>query len=294
MITPEDEELQNISKKTSKTVQHLHDEELPKPIVSLAQNTAIGEAQSSVLLNNKFVTHTEKSGLNPLADAAAYIFSVIGKLKQLKFYRNLSNLHKELVAEINTFQDTAKTLGYTPEYILVSRYALCATLDDIITNTPWGAQGQWDSYSLLTTFNQENSKQEKFYLILERIIKDPAVYIDVMELMYICLSLGFKGGARTTEFSNTQVEQITHALYKQIRAYRGNFSKILSPFPIRSINKPKAPVKKTSVTTILAITIGIIVIVFLGLGYLLEIESNQSFRELMSIGKLILYESHNI
>ena len=182
----------------------------------------------------------------------------------------------------------------SPEYILVSRYALCATLDDIISNTPWGAQGQWDNYSLLTAFSQHSPQQERFYFILERIIKDPSLYIDIMELMYICLSLGFKGGTQSTEFSSNQVEQMTHALYKQIRAHRGNFSKILSPFSIKSTPKPTAKSPNTSITLVLTITISIIVILFLGLGYLLEIESNQSFRELISIGKLILYETHNI
>lgn len=294
MITPEDEKITNPSNKTDKIVYQLRDEPQPIPIYSLTKNTSLSEAQSSLLSNNKFLTHNEKSGLNPLVDAAAYLFSVIGKLKQLKFYRNLSSLHKELIAEINTFQDAAKALNYSPEYILVSRYALCATLDDIISNTPWGAQGQWDNYSLLAAFNQHSPNQERFYLILERIIKDPALYIDIMELMYICLSLGFKGGVQSTEFSSSQIEQMTHVLYKQIRAYRGNFSKILSPFPIKLTSKPTIKSPNTTITLALTITMSIIVILFLGLGYLLEIESNQSFRELISIGKLILYETHTI
>ena len=148
---------------------------------------------NQLILSNKFITHHAKAGLNPLADAAAYLFSIIGKLKQLKSYRHLNQLQKELIEEINQFQEIAKTHGYSSEYILVSRYALCATLDDMIANTIWGGQGQWDAHNLNSVFNQEAANNERFFIILERIIKDPAQYIDVMELMYICLSLGFKG-----------------------------------------------------------------------------------------------------
>src|SRR5579872_4701201 len=156
--------------------------------ISLVSSTH-SEISNHLPTRGKFITHHPKAGVNPLVDAAAYLFSIMGRLKQIKSYRHLNKLHKELVAEINTFQDTTKSHGYSSEYILVSRYALCATLDDIITNTTWGSQGQWDNYSLLTVFNQESAQQERFFIILERLIKDPSLYIELMEFMYLCLSL---------------------------------------------------------------------------------------------------------
>jgi len=246
--------------------------------------------KSQQLLHSKFITHNPKAGLNPLVDAAAYLFSIIGKLKQLKSYRNLQKLHQELIAEINTFQESIKALGYTPEYGLVSRYALCATLDDIISNTPWGGQGQWESYNLLNVFNQEKVREERFFLILERIVKDPALYIDLMEFMYICLSLGYKGSYSSTEFSYAQLEKITHALYKRIRAFHGNINKTLSPAPIKPTSF--APKKKSNAHYVWLITasVGCILVLFLGFTVLLDVISNKAYQELMQIGKSILYE----
>lgn len=287
MITPEDGEYFNKTKKTNEVVHQLHANKTAPPF-------SLDSSAHQVLLHHKFITHSEKSGLNPLVDAAAYLFSVIGKLKLLKYYRNLNKLHKELVTEINAFQEAAKLQNYSAEYILVSRYALCATLDDIIANTPWGAQGQWDNYRLLTVFNQYTSQQERFFLILERISKEPALYIDVMELMYICLSLGFKGSYRLTEFSSAQLEQITHALYKQIRAHRGNFSKILSPFPIKTAAiTPKKKGNHHPLLVALVTTISIISVLFFTFEYVLQVKSKQSLHELMTIGKSLSYENHN-
>lgn len=253
------------------------------------------EAANHLLARSKFTSHHPKAGINPLVDAGAYLFSIVGKLKQIKSYRHLNKLHKELVAEINGFQDTAKSHGYSSEYILVSRYALCATLDDVITNTPWGAQGQWDNYSLLTAFNQESAQQERFFIILERLIKDPGLYIDLMEFMYICLSLGFKGSYRSTEYSNNQLEQICNALYKRIRAHHGDFNKTLSPFQIKpnTAATKSQPQKKPAVGFALLTTASIILALFIGLGYLLDTISNQAYQELMHIGKSILYERHD-
>lgn len=244
------------------------------------------------LLTNKFITHQPGSGLNPLVDSAAYLFSIIGKLKQLKAYRHLNKLQKELIQEIDTFQTTMRLHGYSTEYILVSRYALCATLDDVISNTPWGSQGQWDNHSIQAVFNQDNTMtHDRFFVILERIIKDPTQYIELMELMYLCLSLGFKGNYRTTEYGSSQLEQITNALYKRIRSYRGDFNKVLAPFPIK-INQPSAkPNEARSISLIATATFIAIIVIFIGLGYMLDTISNQAYQELIQIGNSILYET---
>jgi len=270
---------------------------VPKPLgsteppFSLTTNTAI-PALPQQFLHSKFITHNPKAGLNPLVDAAAYLFSIIGKLKKLKSYRNISKLQQELITEINTFQEAIKGHGYTAEYILVSRYALCATLDDIIINTAWGSQGKWDAYNLLLFFNQEKGHEERFFLILERIIKDPPLYIDVMELMYICLSLGYKGNLNATDFSTTQLEKLTHSLYKRIRAYRGDYNKILSPYPLR-LSEQKRGIQKPRLTygIPLAITLMCIALLFIALGFILDTISNQAYQELIHIGKFILYET---
>src|SRR5688572_2836656 len=170
------------------------------------------------------IRHHPKAGLNPLVDTAAYLFSVISKIKPLKSYQDLQKLHQELVNHITLFQDNAKAQGYGSEYVLVCRFALCATLDDIIANAEW-AENQWNSYSLLTTFSQEASQPERFFMILERISQDPTLYIDAMEFMYVCLSLGFKGNYRYSEYGQTKLEEITHALYKKIVKTREDFTK---------------------------------------------------------------------
>src|SRR5438128_5197310 len=111
-----------------------HNQQTPKDDLSLSltnevndspqETTAVGKVKnlnssSPLLLLSRVVTHDLESGLNPLADAAGYLFSVLGKLKQLKSYRQLNKLQKELIQEITTFQETVKNHGYKAEYIIV-------------------------------------------------------------------------------------------------------------------------------------------------------------------------------
>jgi type VI secretion system protein ImpK len=259
------------------------------PPFTLTKNTALESPSNQTLLHSKFITHNPKAGLNPLVDAAAYLFSSIGKLSTLKSHRCLYKLQKELITEINTFQDSVKVQGYSSEYILVSRYAMCATIDDIIAHTSWGGEGQWDTYKVLSVFNQESVQPDRFFLILERIIKDPALYIDVMEFMYICLSLGYKGSYRATSHGNHQLEKITYSLYRHIRSYHGDFSKALSSFIVKPV--PKTKLSKISYAFAFLTTTSIIMLLFIGLGFMLDSITNRAYQELMHIGKSILYET---
>lgn len=192
------------------------------------------------LLTAKVTMHRPEAGLNPLVDAAAAVFSTMGRLKHLKFCHDLSDLQHTLVQEIEGYLETVQAYNqsdaYLSEYIPITCYALCATLDDVIATTPWGGQGKWNNFSLVAAFNQEPLSQKSFFIILERLVRDPDIYIDVMEFMYICLSLGFKCHFNTSaaEFDHEQLEQITNSLYKRIRSYRGNFSKTLSPYSVRA------------------------------------------------------------
>ena len=109
---------------------------------------------TQLLLTGKPSIHRPEAGLNPLVDAAAHLFSLMGKLKFMKSYPYLAKLQADLIEEIQNFQQNVRTSSYSAdylaEYVPISCYALCITLDDIIWSMPWGSQGKWDAYSLVT------------------------------------------------------------------------------------------------------------------------------------------------
>lgn len=263
-----------------------HNQHTPKHDLDTALSTITSFDAPAIqtVFSNRSIVHHPKAGLNPLADATSYLFSIIGKLKHLTTYRQLGKLQKELIEEINIAQETIKKYGYHAEYSAVCHYILLATLDDIISNTAWGCHGQWDGYSLLKTFNQDTQHQTKFFTIMERVVKEPAHYIDLMELMYLCLSLGYKGQYRGTEHNQFQLEQITHNLYKHIRAYRGNVSKLLSPASV-SQQKPNItkPASNTSFLFIFFVSACIVMTIFVSLGYLMDVISNESYKTISTV-----------
>jgi type VI secretion system protein ImpK len=253
---------------------------------------------TQLLLSSKVIIHRPEAGLNPMVDAAAHLFSVMGRLKHLKTHQHLDKLHAELMQDIEDFSETIQAYNYNqdyiPEYLLITRYALCVTLDDIILSTPWGGQGKWDKYGLVASFEQEPLSHQSFLIILERLVRDPDIYIDLMEFMYICLSLGFKCHYNSSQFDHEQLEHISNALYKRIRAYRGNFSKILSPFSVRpsAASSASSPLKKVPGWSIILFA-GVISIALIAGGKILLDRSFKHVNQSLTQTELVPYAKNN-
>ena len=102
-----------------------------------------------------------------------------------------------------------------------AHYALCASIDDVVLNTPWGSTGSWGARSLVATFHQEVRAGERFFVLLGQMREQPGTFLPVLELMYLCLSLGFQGQYRLSPRGPGELERIREDLYTIIARQRG-------------------------------------------------------------------------
>ena len=167
-------------------------------------------------------------GLNPLVNAAAPLIAVFEKTRGSMSHPNIGGLHKRLINEIRTFENSLRDQGYAPEVVLAARYVICSVLDETVLNTPWGSESAWAQRTLLSVFHNETSGGEKFFLILERMCQSPADNMHMIEFMYICLSLGFEGKYRLSNRGRDAIEQIRDELFAIIRRHRGDYERTLA------------------------------------------------------------------
>ncbi len=123
--------------------------------------------------------------------------------------------------EIRRFEELARGAGIHNDVVLAARYVLCAALDESVLSTPWGAQSEWAQHPLLVALHREAWGGEKFFEMLDRISQDPARYLDLMELQYLALALGFAGKYQVQERGHERLAAIQQDLYRKIRNHRG-------------------------------------------------------------------------
>ena len=169
------------------------------------------------------------SGLNPLVSAASTLIAVFEKTRQSVSHADVGGLHQRLANEIKLFENKMKEMRMQPEIILSARYCVCTALDEAVLNTPWGSESGWSQRSLLSVFHNETAGGEKFFLILERMMEYPAENIQILELLYILLSVGFEGKYRVMNRGRDAIEQLRDELFNSIRRQRGEYERTLSP-----------------------------------------------------------------
>lgn len=159
-------------------------------------------------------------GLNPLVQAASALLLLAGRVRGT-LQGDVAALRRQANEEVRRFEERARSAGVANEIALAARYALCATLDEAVLATPWGAQSEWAQQTLLIAFHREAWGGEKFFEMLERLSSDPARHIDLMELLYLCLSMGFAGKYQVVDRGHARLAEIQHELYNRIRQHRG-------------------------------------------------------------------------
>jgi type VI secretion system protein ImpK len=169
------------------------------------------------------------AGSSPLATAAAPLLVLMSQLRGLPSHADVNGLHQQVIARVQKFEAEAMAANVAPQHVASARYAICTALDETVLSTPWGSESVWSTHSLLTTFHQEAWGGEKFFQILDRLKTDVMANIDMLEVMYLCLSLGFEGKFKIQERGHVQIASVRDELYRLIRQARGEIERSLSP-----------------------------------------------------------------
>lgn len=223
------------------------------------------------------------TGMNRLNACATPLFSLISRIRNRAQHMDPDKLRQSVVSEVRTFENAALQAGIAAQTVKVARYAICATLDDVVLNTPWGEQSSWATQSLVGTFHRETVGGDRFYDLLARLEKEPGSNIELLEFVYMCLSLGFEGRLRVEQGGSDRHLQIRQGLARLIRAQRGPLEYDLSPHwegadkPYRALSAWKPVWIAVGVTAVL------LVLEFAGLSYALSSKTENLIGQLSVI-----------
>jgi type VI secretion system protein ImpK len=169
------------------------------------------------------------AGLNPLVACAGPLLAALPTIRASVTHPGPAGLRAKLLQQIQQFESAARARGVIPETALVARYVLATMVDETVAATPWGGTADWACNSLLVTLHKETWGGEKFFHLLNRLAEDPVRHIDLLELLYACLCLGFAGRYRFVDNGVEQLAALRERLAGIIRAVRGPYERELSP-----------------------------------------------------------------
>jgi len=222
-------------------------------------------------------------GPNPLVANASVLLNTVPTILRALNHADPAGLREYLLRAITEFEQRARAAGASPEHVLISRYALCTMIDEAVANMPWGASPEWVQRSLLVTLHREGFGGEKFFQLLEKAMEDPRRNIDLLELMYVCIALGFQGRYRVMDNGRQQLDALRDRLHEVIRRERGEFERDLSGKwkGVQRVAKPL--VRRLSVWLVLAAVALLLFVLYLVFALVLASKSDPVFNTLAAI-----------
>ncbi len=159
-------------------------------------------------------------GGNPLVQSAVTLLILCSAVREAVQAPETTELRERIVAAVQQFESQAKAANVPTETVATARYALCSFIDESIMNTPWGEQTLWSEKTALMMFHRETRGGEKVFQILDRARKDFQKHHDLIELIYVCIALGFSGKYAVEHGGDRRLRELQADLHAQLSESR--------------------------------------------------------------------------
>ncbi|ROS00037.1 type VI secretion system protein ImpK [Sinobacterium caligoides] len=211
-----------------------------------------------------------RQGLSIISNKAATLLTVIMKLRTTVNHREYKTLHRTLCDEMTRFANHCRNASVDPQQTAIAQYILCSAIDEAILKTPWGATCGWANHSLLSVFHNETFGGEKVFALLQQSLSAPAQNIDLLELFYYVLSLGFEGKYRLEHRGFEQLQQIRDSLYQTIESHRQPAEDELSAQWRSIFGSQKGLLKRVPFWIISSVVLALLLVSYSGFQYILH------------------------
>jgi type VI secretion system protein ImpK len=128
-----------------------------------------------------------------LPELSSDILILIIQLRSSNEYGDAPGLKKKIEDMLDKFERRARNASIDNEKIKLAKFALSAFIDESIISSSWSRKDEWLSEPLqLKLFDTFNAGEE-FFTNLDMLRQRTGTNRDILEIFYLCLTLGFKG-----------------------------------------------------------------------------------------------------
>lgn len=206
---------------------------------------------------------------NELLDLVSPLLSIAGKVRESGGALDLEEFKHHAVQQIQYFQSCQFSLQGDQDLQFKASYCLCCLVDDLVLNTPWSKNSSWINESLLSIIHQETWGGEKFFSFLHEMELNPAATLNVLELYYLAMELGFEGKYREMPNGQPQHQHIKQNTFVLLTRYKPPHMEALSSHWKGIPDDKNSLVRLIPQWVIWSVTAGLSLTVFIVLSFML-------------------------
>ncbi|WP_254602737.1 type IVB secretion system protein IcmH/DotU, partial [Sphingomonas bacterium] len=213
---------------------------------------------------------TAREVRNVMLAEASPVLALAAGMRSGRVRTPLPQFHRQATQAITQFE-RAIAPNYSEETRQRAKYAVCATIDDVAQNLPgMGADGaEWARRSMVVSFFRENIGGDRFWQLVDDMLRAPTDHRDIIELYHACLAAGFEGRFRVMPDGRRRLHEVMAKLQGALEHVRSLSMIEMSP----RWKGEQAPLGKVGLWTYVAIAAaaaaGLLLLVYVVLRLLL-------------------------
>lgn len=163
------------------------------------------------------------STTNPLVAAAGPLLSLLERLCVSPTLPAIGTIRDNIEHELHAFHSKLAGQDYADEFVIIARYLLSATIDELLGKNYLRLYGQPAEFKAFTPSSHDDiGPQRRFFDIIYHIKERTNQYLDLLELAYYCLIAGFEGEQHLRTDGRQILDNLTEELYQLIQQNRAN------------------------------------------------------------------------
>lgn len=199
------------------------------------------------------------------------VFNLLTRIQQDKLPVSIV-LYPEFVQAFHALERLAQAHFISHEELVHIKSCLAMLIDDIMQYeqhlSPTSAVHPWPTSHLQLTLLGVEYSHSVFFEHLEKLLKNGHNHLSLIELYYVCLTLGF----RAELVSNVPLSRLRIRVYQEIMRIRGPVNRVLSPDCQPEIIPSKARRQPLSLFVLLLCAVILFGVGFFIIEYILRIE----------------------
>jgi len=133
-----------------------------------------------------------------IAEIYSPCFSLILQLRASSHYSDAELLRSNLMQVLSECEQKAQQFASSKD-VEDAKFAIVAFVDETILSSNWSLKGEWMSKPLQLQLYNRFDAGEHFFERMNDILQDTSSRLEVLEVYYLCLTLGFKGRYQLVE-----------------------------------------------------------------------------------------------
>ncbi|WP_367317446.1 type IVB secretion system protein IcmH/DotU [Vibrio coralliilyticus] len=223
------------------------------------ENTSRWVSVNASKNHHEFLNYFDKAE-NQLINISSELLSTTLKVSTLPEPEDVTTLRHQLVSNINEIKAKGAELTYPVAVIDKLCFLYAVVLDELIIYSEWGEKRGWENKTLLSELFGMRNGGELFFTVAEKATRQPHKLIDLLEVIYIFLNIGFKGQYR--ESGSEQLKSFIHQLEQVISQYRQSNSihcrtRVKQPKARKPTRRKRYLLTTLFFSTLIALSIGL-------------------------------------